>query len=41
MSEIIYKFGDCRELIKDIPENSINMVVTSPPYNIKKNVWRV
>lgn len=36
MSEIIYKFGDCRELIKDIPENSINMVVTSPPYNIKK-----
>ncbi len=36
MSKILYKFGDCRKLIKDIPENSINMVVTSPPYNIKK-----
>lgn len=36
MSEIIYKFGDCRELIKEIPDNSIKMVVTSPPYNIKK-----
>lgn len=37
MSNIIYKFGDCRELIKDIPDNSIKMVVTSPPYNIKKS----
>lgn len=36
MSEIIYKFGDCRKLIKEIPDCSINMVVTSPPYNIKK-----
>ncbi len=33
---IEYKFGDCRELLKTIPDNSINLVVTSPPYNIGK-----
>lgn len=37
MNDIIYKFGDCRDLIKEIPDKSINMVVTSPPYNIGKN----
>lgn len=36
-SNIIYRFGDCRELIKDIPDKSVKMVVTSPPYNIAKN----
>lgn len=36
MKDIIYRFGDCRELLKDIPDNSIDMVVTSPPYNIGK-----
>ena len=24
--------GDCRELLKDIPENALDLVVTSPPY---------
>ena len=24
--------GDCFELIKDIPDNSIDLVITSPPY---------
>lgn len=33
---IEYKFGDCRELLKTIPDNSIKLVVTSPPYNIGK-----
>ena len=33
---ISYEFGDCRELLKKIPSNSIKMVVTSPPYNIGK-----
>lgn len=33
---IEYKFGDCRKLLKTIPSNSINLVVTSPPYNIGK-----
>ena len=25
--------GDCREIIKKIPDNSIDLIVTSPPYN--------
>lgn len=33
---IEYKFGDCRELLKKIPDNSVNLVITSPPYNIGK-----
>lgn len=36
MFDIKYKIGDCRKLIKEVPDNSIKMVVTSPPYNIKK-----
>ena len=31
-----YRIGDCRELIKNIPDKSVNLVVTSPPYNIGK-----
>ena len=26
--------GDCVELMKDIPESCIDLVVTSPPYNV-------
>lgn len=26
--------GDCLELMKDIPDNSIDCIITSPPYNI-------
>lgn len=26
------KIGDCRDLIKDVPNESINCVITSPPY---------
>ena len=28
--------GDCLELLKQIPDNSIQLIVTSPPYNIGK-----
>lgn len=33
-----YKFvlGDCLEKVKDIPNESIKLIVTSPPYNIGK-----
>ena len=24
--------GDCKEILKDLDENSIDLVVTSPPY---------
>lgn len=27
--------GDCLELIKDIPDKSIDLIVTDPPYGIK------
>ena len=26
--------GDCLELMKQLDENSINLIITSPPYNI-------
>ena len=29
--------GDCLEKMKDIPDGSIDLIVTSPPYNIGKN----
>lgn len=31
-----YRIGDCRELLKTIPDKTVNLVVTSPPYNIGK-----
>jgi site-specific DNA-methyltransferase (adenine-specific) len=31
--------GDCLELMKDIPDKSINLVLIDPPYNIKKAKW--
>ena len=34
MNELI--LGDCLELLKDIPDNSIDLVLTDPPYNISQ-----
>lgn len=28
--------GDCLQLLQNIPDSSISLVVTSPPYNIGK-----
>lgn len=36
MNDITIEFGDCRELIKKIPQKTVRMAVTSPPYNLKK-----
>ncbi|WP_343287787.1 site-specific DNA-methyltransferase [Turicibacter bilis] len=36
MSDIRIIIGDCREKLKEIPSNSVKLVVTSPPYNIGK-----
>jgi site-specific DNA-methyltransferase (adenine-specific) len=30
------KQGDCLELMKDIPNNSVNLILTDPPYNISR-----
>jgi DNA modification methylase len=34
MSDIVNKIycGDCREILKDIPSDSVDLVITSPPY---------
>jgi site-specific DNA-methyltransferase (adenine-specific) len=32
MSEIKLLHGDCLELMKDIPDKSIDMILTDPPY---------
>ncbi|WP_207205279.1 DNA-methyltransferase [Methanolobus psychrotolerans] len=37
MVEARYLFGDCRELIRDLEDESIKMTVTSPPYNLNKD----
>lgn len=29
--------GDCREVLKDLDENSIDLIVTSPPYADSRN----
>jgi adenine-specific DNA-methyltransferase len=34
--QIVVYPGDCLSLLKDIPDGSIKLVVTSPPYNIGK-----
>ena len=26
--------GDCRKVLKELPENSVHLVITSPPYNV-------
>lgn len=29
--------GDCLEVMKQLPDKSIDLVVTSPPYNLKNS----
>jgi DNA modification methylase len=31
--------GDCLEVMKDIPDKSVNLIVIDPPYNIHKAEW--
>jgi len=39
MSNIELIQGDCLEKMKDIPDGSVDMVLTDPPYNIQKAEW--
>lgn len=32
--------GDCLEVLKSIPDDSVNLVLTDPPYNIKVKTTR-
>ena len=38
MSNIILKKGDCLDLLKDIPDNSIDLILTDPPYGTIKGL---
>ena len=31
--------GDCLEMMKDIPDKSVDLILTDPPYNIGKAKW--
>lgn len=41
MSKIILKQGDCLELMKDIPDKSIDMVLCDLPYGTTKCKWDI
>ena len=36
MSDITLIHGDCLQVMRDMPDNSVDAVVTDPPYNAKK-----
>ena len=40
-SEKPYKLfeGDCLEIMRSLPDNSVDCVITDPPYNIGKDSW--
>ena len=38
MSYKLYN-GDCLEIMKDIPDETIDLVLIDPPYNIGKYKW--
>lgn len=37
--DITLLHGDCIELMKDIPDKSVDLILTDPPYNIGKAKW--
>lgn len=39
MNDIELKHGDCLELMKDIPDGSVDMVLCDLPYGTTKNKW--
>jgi len=41
ISEITLKQGDCLELMKEIPDKSIDMILTDPPYGTTACKWDV
>jgi len=39
MSDIDLRLGNCLELMKDIPDGSIDMILCDLPYGVTKNKW--
>lgn len=31
--------GDCLQLLREVPDNSIDMVLADPPYGTTRNAW--
>jgi adenine-specific DNA-methyltransferase len=40
-ADVIYYHGDCNDLLKQIPPRFVQLVMTSPPYNIGKSYERI
>ncbi len=38
-SAVTIYHGDCREILPELEDASVDMTVTSPPYNLKKKWW--
>jgi len=39
MVNITLKLGDCLELMKQLPDKSVDLIITDPPYGITKAKW--
>jgi tRNA G10 N-methylase Trm11 len=37
--EIDLRLGDCVELLKELPDKSVDAVITDPPYGVGKAEW--
>lgn len=35
-ADVVYYHGDCRDMLRQVPDNFLSLIVTSPPYNIGK-----
>jgi site-specific DNA-methyltransferase (adenine-specific) len=36
---VIIYYGDCREILPTLPDNSVDLVLTDPPYGVGKAKW--
>lgn len=39
-SKLIFRLGDAKDVLKKIPDGSVRLIVTSPPYNVGKEYER-
>lgn len=39
MSEVKLLYGDCLEIMKQIPDESVNLILCDLPYGTTKNKW--
>lgn len=39
MIEPVIRFGDCFSIMREIPDNSVDCIITDPPYGMTHNAW--